>query len=157
MQVCRHGVTSSDALSFRTWIGRSAKTPRSDHRLKKKKGFSRSARTRRSFRRRRQGLSGAGVRDVQYGVDVNLHSVQCTVDSVKHTASPSHRDCSRRVIVSLVFQLRSATSNTGMFGPLRATYLGQFSSTCVQASRSPVAAAGRCFFPLFEARETIAR
>jgi len=33
VQVCCYGVTSSEALFFRTWIGRSAKTPRSDHRL----------------------------------------------------------------------------------------------------------------------------
>ena len=63
-------------------------TPRSDHRLKKKKRLPRSARTRRSFRRRRQRLSRAGVRGVQYGVDGNSHLVQCSVGSVKHTTLP---------------------------------------------------------------------
>ena len=83
---------------FRAWIGRSAKSPRSDHRLKKKKGFARSARTRRSVRRRREEFGGAGVVVVQYGVVRNVHLVRCSVDSVKHTTSPSRRDRSRRVL-----------------------------------------------------------
>jgi len=53
VQVCRHGVTSSDALSFRTWIGRSAKTPRSDHRLERRSASG--------GQRVLDDLSGAGV------------------------------------------------------------------------------------------------
>ena len=101
-------------------IGRSAKTPRSDHRLKKKERLARSARTRRSFRRRRQRFSRTGARGFQYGVYVNLHLVQCLVQcyvgSVKHTTSPSHRDWSRRVIVSLWFNFGPQLRTPGCSG-----------------------------------------
>jgi hypothetical protein len=155
VQVSCHGVTSDEVPLCRTELCRSARTPRSDPRSKKKTCFVRSARTRRSFRRRRQGLSRAGVEGVQYGVDGNLHLVQCRVGSVKHTASPSHRDWSRRVIVSLVIQLRSAASEHRDVQAATRCVPQSALVNLLADSAFPAAAAGQCLFPLFEARETL--
>jgi hypothetical protein len=139
-------MTSNKVPSSRTWIGRPAKPPRSDHRLRKKKCFTRSARTRRSIRRRRVELSGAGAESVQYGVVRNLHLVQCSVDSVKHDSSPSHRDCSRRV-------LRVAGGSTSVRRFRTPGCSGRYADVpqsvlvcCLQASRPPsLPLAGACF------------
>jgi hypothetical protein len=112
-------------------------------RLRKKKCFVRSARTRRSIRRRRVKSSGAGAEDVQYGVVRNLD--QCSVDSVKHASSPSHRDCSRRVLrVASGSTLVRRFRTPGCSG--RYAGVPQSVLVCLQASRSPsLPLADACF------------
>ena len=84
---------------------------------KRKNRPARSARTRRYVRSRRLelGRERAGVvcksRVVcKYGFVGKLPLVQCRDDSVKHAASPSHRDESRRVFMSPMIQLQSAAA-----------------------------------------------
>jgi hypothetical protein len=61
---------------------------------------------------------------------------------------PSHRDCSQRVIHVAKGSTSVRSFRTpGCSGPLRATSLGQFSSTCLPASRSPLLPLPGAFFP----------
>jgi hypothetical protein len=81
------------------------------HSLKKKNRLVRSARTRRSVRSRRVELRRESARVIcNHGVVGKMPLVQCRDDSVKHGASPSHRDKSRRVNMSPVIQLQSAAA-----------------------------------------------
>jgi hypothetical protein len=68
--------------------------PSSNHPLKRKFAFARSARTRRSFRSSRREM---GRVVGKYGLVGKMHLVQCCADTVKHATSPSRCNTSRRV------------------------------------------------------------
>jgi hypothetical protein len=51
-----------------------------------------------------------------YGVVRKMHLVQCCADSVEHDASPSHRDMSRRVVLSPVINFSPPQPNIEMSG-----------------------------------------
>ena len=113
-----------------------------NHPLKEKNRSARSVRTGRSVRSRRVELCRERARVVgKYGVvGKKMHLVQCCVDSVKHAASPTHRDISRRVIhvASNSTSVRFCRTS-GCPAPLRRVPQSVSinpSSTCLQAPRS---------------------
>jgi len=89
--------TTSTCSGHRSAVRRKCRQHNSS--TEKKNRFARSARTQRSVRSRRVqlGRKRAGVVG-NYGVVGKKTLVQCRVDSVKHAASPSRRDFSRRAI-----------------------------------------------------------
>jgi len=109
----------------------------------KKIRFARSARTRRSFRSRRVEPG----RTRNHGVVGKMHLVQCRDDSVKHVASPSHRDRSRRVIhVASGLNLSPLLPNIEMSGAATPRTSVRLVSTCLPASRSlPLLWSGAAF------------
>lgn len=114
----------------------------------KKSRFARSARTRRSPRSRHVELGrfGAGVR--KYGFMGKMHLVQCRADSVKHAASPSRRDTSRRVIhVASDSDFSSPLPMSGAATPR--TSVRSLQPAC--RLRFPVSALVRCPSPPLEA------
>ena len=79
---------------------------------------ARSARTRRSSRSSRGWTTESVVQGFRSGLDGNERA-ECRVDSVKHSASPSHRENPRRAIISPVFQSQSAATEHPLVRPLR--------------------------------------
>jgi len=80
-----------------------------------------SARTRRSFRssRRYKGVVGIIFQGNRYGLLWASH-VECRDDSVKHTTSPSRRDCARQVChVASVFSKSACRYRTSPCPALR--------------------------------------
>lgn len=110
-----HGVTSSRKTTFNLFRHRSAVRRKcrghNSSTEKRKSRFARSARTQRSVRSRRVELrrTRAGIAG-NYGVVRKMHLVQCCTDSVKHGASPSRRDTSRRAIHVASDKLQSAAA-----------------------------------------------
>jgi len=132
-------------------------TPRSDQELKKKVGLPRSARTRRSFRSRRVVLSGVEAEGVQYGGVRNLHLVQCTVDSVKHTTLPlSPRVTARRVRVAGGSTSVRRFQTPEMLGPLRRVPQSVLVNL-LAGFAFPAVAVARCRFLLVRIARNIAR
>ena len=129
--------------------------PSSDHPLKKKNRFARSARTRRSARSRcvELGRFGAGVR--KYGFVGKMHLVQSRADSVKHAASPSRRDGSQRVIhVASDSNFSPPLPNIEMSGAATPrTSVRSFQPAC--RLRFPVSASVRCPSPSLEAHAAL--
>jgi len=141
------GVTSSEASSPGT-DRPFGETPSGKIRAGKE-AFARSARTRRSARR---GPRTGNVQGGQYVIGGDWHLIDYRDDPVKHTASPSRLDCSRRVVILRMFQIQSATpeaENRSDAIPLRSARLSQ----PVLRLRPAHCSIGRCVSLLLEASE----
>ena len=118
-----------------------------------REAFARSARTRRSVRSARGGPRTGNIQSGQYVIGGDWHLIDHRDDPVKHTASPSRLDCSRRVVILRVFQIQSATpeaENRSDAIPLRSAR-----SFLTRSWASPCAlSVGRRVSLLFEASET---
>ena len=101
---------------------------------------ARSARTQRSSRSSRGWTIRSVVQGFRSGLDGN-ECAECRVDSVKHSPSPSHREKSRRAIITSVFKASLPPPNIRLSDRRAAAYLSLSSST---RSRTPRSQSLRC-------------
>jgi hypothetical protein len=102
---------------------------------------ARSARTRRSSRSSRGWTTGVVVvQGFRSGLSRNGRGrngrVECRVDSVKHSSSPSRRENTRRAIRSQVFKASLRHRTSALFDCRAAAYLSLSSSTRSRTPRS---------------------
>lgn len=111
-------VTSKRGSRLRTQFDRSAERRRVQIEGWARETPARSARTRRSCRSLRGGLTEDAVQGFGYGLGCN-ERVECRVDSVKHSTSPSRRENARRAISSQVFSKSVCRYRTSASSALR--------------------------------------
>ena len=144
---------------LRTWLCRSAKSPRSDHMLEIRE-LPRGQRV-------LDGLSGVRAKgwleacNRRHRIPVSVEILACAnvaFDSVKHTTSPSRRDYARRVISSHVSQIQPAATEHRPCPALRRRVPQSVLVTPFACPAFPsLLVVGWCASLLFEAREEIER
>ena len=102
---------------------------------KEREAAARSARTQRSSRSSRGWTIRSVVQGFRSGLDGNERA-ECRVDSVKHSPSPSHREKSRRAIITSVFKASLPPPNIRLSDRRAAAYLSLSSSTRSRTPRS---------------------